>query len=361
MGKASVRLSVDAIEHFDTVVAVPGESAAAEFSKAAHSSSPIRVGVGTRGSTDFVGALVDTLVSLGLQPAQAERFLAAVLIAPTIAMKDAFGPGVLQSVLVRDADEDHSTRVTLRGHLEPNPRGGTFTNASLMAEPFDPNSMGERASLVTELAVEALNYPVPARTGGRALGLALIGNPSRLGLVESEHSWNDVLKSTARALNVDLDIRTSLQSLKDALPASIDTMVLFDPSLESALRSTNPEASPVAVDCSGRELNCVVRDIAELVLTVLESKAVVVPVDGQRRLVAGDKFFHRKVGTSAAFDRFGDPCKPCAHDSFERYFRAVKAEKGMARLYENFKPDMLYHCSKGYNCGVYAVFAPANL
>lgn len=361
MGKRSARLSVDAIEHFDTTVAVPVESIEAEFRQATNSSSPIRVGLGAAANLDFIEPLVDDLVHFGVEAGQAERFLATVLIAPTIAMMDAFGCGVLQSVLVKDVDDEHATRVTVRAELETNARGGVLSNVKVTAEPFDPEDIQERAALIAALSFEALRYPVPAPTAGRVMTVAVVGNPSRQGLLDSGHSWNDVLKSMARALNVDLQIRTSSQSLKDALPQSTGAVFLFDPSLESSLRSTNPKVTPHTVECSGRELRRIVEDIALAVLTELESTSAVAPIANRRKLYAGDKYFHRKVGTSAAFDRFGDPCKPCSHNSFVRYFRAAKAEKGMARIYENFRPDMLYHCSKGYNCGIYAVFAPPKL
>lgn len=361
MGKPSVRLSVDAIDHFEPVVAIPYTIATASFDAATTSFAPIRGGVGAKGNTDFINQLVGEAVQVGLPLDQAERFLAAALTAPTIAMKDAFGPGVLQSVLVRDEDEDECLRITITGDLFPNPRGGELKNSSAAIELFDPTNSIERASLVVDLSIDALSYPVPSASDLRTFSVALVGNPTRMGIVESGYSWNELMRSMGRVLNVDVEFRVSQQNLKDVLPLTTELALLFDPALEGALRDANPALNPVGIECAGRNLREVARDVALQVLETLEVHATKAPVGERKKLAAGDKVFHRKVGTSAAFDRFGDPCKVCSHNSFVRYFRAVKAEKGMARLYENFEPNMLYHCSKGYNCGIYAVFAPAKL
>ena len=123
MGKPSFRLSVDAIEHFEPLVAIPDTTAVESFN-ATMSSAPIRAGVGAKGNTEFIGRLVGEAVGAGLQLDQAERFVAAALTAPTIAMRDAFGHGVLQSALVKDEDDDECLRITITGDLFPNPRGG---------------------------------------------------------------------------------------------------------------------------------------------------------------------------------------------------------------------------------------------
>jgi hypothetical protein len=77
-----------------------------------------------------------------------------------------------------------------------------------------------------------------------------------------------------------------------------------------------------------------------------------------RALKPGEVVYHRKVSPQpSGYDRFdeGRP-DPCGHgaDSFRRW-NGEKSRKGMARLYTNFAPNMLYHCSHYPNCGVYCV------
>jgi hypothetical protein len=77
-----------------------------------------------------------------------------------------------------------------------------------------------------------------------------------------------------------------------------------------------------------------------------------------RMVGPGEVVYHRKVSPQPkGYDRFDEGrTEPCSHgaESFQRW-NGDKSRKGMARIYSNFTPDMLYHCSRYPNCGVYSI------
>lgn len=80
---------------------------------------------------------------------------------------------------------------------------------------------------------------------------------------------------------------------------------------------------------------------------------------GKTELRPGDTVYHRKISPQPRkYDRFSEPVKSCSHGDVVPWRSADKAVKGMQRIYSNFQPSMLHHCSRYPDCGVYVVIVP---
>ncbi|WP_278103056.1 hypothetical protein AB0870_16955 [Microbacterium proteolyticum] len=319
----------------------------------------------TRVGSDFVEGLVQDLIAAGVSEEGAEPCVGVALTSPTVAMSNTQTGALLQAALVQGVEGDDCLRVVVRARLTlSGPRKGEVTAHSASVVPFDVADPVERARLILELAEDSLAYPSPASTAPREFTAVIAGSPVSAGGLEGEFAWNEVVGALGRVLRVDVRIVSSQKALGDPLPKSTETVVVLDPSFLGPAKKAGV-ADTHAISCMGRSLRDVFIDLAahlwDVLTRIAEARTSV--TSSKAVLKAGQHVFHRKIGSSATFDKFGDACKKCQHEesSYIRYHAAPKAEKGMKRIYENFEPSMLYHCGKGYTCGMYAVFAPANL
>lgn len=302
---------------------------------------------------------------MGIGDAEAEACIGIALTAPTIAMSNWQTGALLQAALVQGADADECLRVVVRASLTlTGADKGQVTGHSATVVPFDITDTTERARLILQLAEDSLSFPSPASTAPNEYTAVIAGSPLSAGGLEGEFAWNELVKALGRVLRIDVRIAASHKALGEPLPKSTETVVVFDPSFLGPAKKAD---SPVTheINCMGRPLRDVFADLADHLWDVLTklSDSRATSGSAKKELKPGQRFFHRKIGTSAAFDKFGDACKKCQHEEsgYIRYHAAPKAEKGMKRIYGNFDPSMLYHCGRGYSCGMYAVFAPANL
>lgn len=366
MARPKPRWSADAIDHLEPVRVASGLTAVQAFEGAPEASrAPMRVLSPARNGSNFVEGLVQDLVSAGITQEDAEPCVGVALTSPTIAMSNTQTGALLQAALVQGAEGEDCLRVVVRARLTlTGAQKGEITAHSASVVPFDVADPVERARLILDLAEDSLAYPSPASTAPKEFMAVIAGSPVSAGGLEGELAWNDVIGALGRVLRVDVRIVSSHKALSDPLPKSTETVVVLDPSFLGPAKKTGV-ADTHAITCMGRPLRDVFVDLAahlwNVMTRIAEARASV--ASSKAVLKAGQHVFHRKVGSSAAFDRFGDACKKCQHEdsSYIRYHAAPKAEKGMKRIYENFEPSMLYHCGKGYTCGMYAVFAPANL
>lgn len=366
MAKPKPRWSADAVHHLEPVRGASGLTAVEAFNAPPGSSrAPMRVLPPSRIDSDFVEALVQDLVASGITRGEAESCVGVALTSPTIAMSDVQTGALMQAVLVQGAEGEDCLRVVLRARLAlTGTQKGEVTAHAATVVPFDLSDPVERARLILELAEESLRYPSPASTVPREFTVIIAGNPVNAGGLEGDLAWNDVIGALGRVLRVDVRIISSQKVLGDPLPKSTRTVVVLDPSFLGPARRAGV-ADAHAIACTGRQLRDVFIDLAAHLWDILDKLSEESASSGASKamLKAGQHVFHRKVGTSPAFDRFGEPCKKCQHEEsgYIRYHAAPKAEKGMKRVYANFEPFMLYHCGKGYSCGMYAVFAPVKL
>lgn len=366
MAKPKPRWSADAVDHLEPVRVVYGLTAVQAFEAPPGASrAPMQVLSPARVTSGFVDGLVQDLVAAGIAEKDAEPCVGVALTSPTIAMSNTQTGALLQAALVQGAEGEDCLRVVVRAHLTPSgPQKGEITAHSASVVPFDVSDPVERARLILELAEDSLAYPSPASTAPKEFTAVIAGSPVSAGGLQGEQAWNEVIGALGRVLRVDVRIVSSQRALSDPLPKSTETVIVLDPSFLGPAKKAGVADTHV-IACMGRPLRDVFIDLAGHLWGVLArvTEARAGATSSKAVLTAGQHVFHRKVGSSAAFDKFGDPCKKCQHEEsgYVRYHAAPKAEKGMKRIYENFESSMLYHCGKGYTCGMYAVFAPANL
>ncbi|MFJ4165678.1 hypothetical protein ACIPY5_08970 [Microbacterium sp. NPDC089698] len=362
MGGKSARLSVDAIDHFAPVFGVPGVQAIDAFTSQGSAQTPMRVALG-RDLSDisFVNEAVAQLEGFGVAHEDANRAIGVVLASPTISLQGRDGR-ILQAALVQNPDDLECMRVTLRARVLRERTQRTVGDLVIAAMPFDHESIDELAAVAVELAEEAIDYPTPNSPNVRKMSAAVFGKPQ--GGVAGMHPWNTVLKSLGRVLDIQIRIVADQQSAKDSLPGTTSDIFVLDPAFVSAAKGVESNQSLTVTAVTGREFRESCLEMAKVLIGRIVERAASGPAPRARKLKPGERVFHRKEKSSGApFDRFGEPRRGCSHpvEGYVRYHKAPKAEKGMARLYTNFSSEMLYHCGKGYDCGMYAVFAPDNL
>lgn len=196
-------------------------------------------------------------------------------------------------------------------------------------------------------------HPKDTVAGGSAV---VLGDPSGLGVTGTPPEWRTRVTEVIEAFGFDAHLFASRFS--GTVPRNTRAIFRLDP-----YSGADPQA-PLGlvvtdVDARGLTFDAVLDVIiAQLVLASDPSDPAVDPTF--RALKPGERVFHRKQGSGRSFDRFdAGSSAPCSHGvaSFVR-FSGDKSTKGFRRRYSNFADDMLYHCRKYPNCGMYAVFAP---
>lgn len=366
MGKTKTRVTFSALDHMDPRVIEPVSDAKALFNEDRQSSAPLRAELGTNSDASFMAEIVSALQTEGLTPEEAESVAALVALQPSLALLS--DGRVRQSVVVAAQEASaalaDAMRVTVSGRIVKSAWGGGLADLRVEIEPFDLEDERELGTAAARVASDLALYPVPRSPSKPRFTLVVLGNPVQAGAVaDSEVSWNDHLGSLAAVLGFELRIVTTRNEVKSPYPKNTKLTVAFEPGLVGQAVEVGLAPLPTHVDFVGQNVSAVVAAIATLALSTLsEMEEAEAPFGTElATLHAGDQHFYRKLDSSAAFDKF-NPTSECSHDAgWVRYTKAPKATKGMRRIYINFDDDMLYHCAKGYRCGVYAVFAPESL
>ena len=364
MGKRSWRALFDALDHTDPCVIEVAADATSVFASDASSTSPLHSELSTTKDLSFIGTIVAALITQGLTPDEAQSVAALVLLYPTLAL---YSKGrVLQSVVVAATDRSTAltdpTRVTLTGIIAKAAWGASVSDIEVSVEPFDLTSDAEVASLICRTAMDYGRHPMPSVSATSRFTVMVLGNPLSNGAVSDlDETWAEQIRALGVVLSVDLQIVTTRAEIHGAFPASTKLTVAFDPGLVGVARKIGQVPQPEELACTGRNVSALVANVAELILMKLaEVDDEQTPISQVRTLLPGDQHFYRKQGNSASFDKFS-ATTACSHNAgWIRYTKAPKAAKGMDRIYSNFKDVMLHHCARGYNCNVYAVFAPTD-
>lgn len=377
MGKVRAELSLNFFSHLSAqpVTRSASTNLIDVFHAEVASTSPVRCAFRSGSSTQFLEEADRDLKNYGMQSALVAPALEVALLYPATAMQGSDRKKFYQASLILDVDSDEHYNVTFEANLKESSNGEDIQHDSTTAEVFDIDNGWEKASLAVDLSTAALSFPLPGiARGSGTFVVNFYGTPE---YVESDVvDWSKRIRSLCRVLGVEAEFKLQQQSFGDTPSRRVATLVALSPSAYGVLRSTQKSLATKTgtkddweklslVGAEGLAFEDHLKKIAAHIISVAEKFGEVDNNNASRarKLVSGERVFHRKTGSAPGFDNFGAACKVCKHgeDQFVRYTRAPKAEKGMARLYSNFDSSMLYHCGKGLGCGVYAVFAPASL
>lgn len=336
-----------------------------EFLDDREAASPIRVAAQASSDLSQLAELEQKLVSAGFDAGIARPALLELLLRPTVALarSTAEGDDLLQAVVVsRDPEktdtyiEDLDLRLWLRVRATGN-RPPIVDVAGFGFELINAQEARGVSDLFAELADWLSQFPSPLDAGKAPGGqLVLLGNPVNASLSETPPDWSARLIRVAAAFGMSF---RGVVSHSEAISFADDTFIVsIDPNVARvAVHNGTPEEAITRMASMGKSFGDLLSEIINLLLTH-KFEPDEAALETSRALSEGEHIFHRKIGNSRKFDRFdsGSPT-PCKHGSggFVR-FHGPKSTKGMERRYTNFKPEMLFHCGKFPNCGVYAAF-----
>ena len=330
--------------------------------------SPIRAAAQASSDLSQLADLEQKLVAAGFDADVAGPAVLELLLRPTVALarSAAEGDDLLQAVVVsRDPAkidtylEDQDLRLWLRvratGHRPP-----TIDVADFGFELFDTQEARGASDLFAELADWLCQFPTPLDPGKAPHGeLVLLGNPVKAGLSMVPPDWSARMIQVAAALGMSF---RGVVSHSEAVSFADDAFIVSTDSdvARVAVRNGTPEETITRLTSMGKSFGELLSEIINLLL-IHKVEPDDAASESSQALSDGERIYHRKIGNSRKFDRFdaGSPT-PCKHGSggFVR-FRGPKSTKGMERRYTNFTPEMLFHCGKFPNCGVYAVMHKA--
>lgn len=361
MSKPVLCLSLDAFDYVDARQCLPtGRKARDEFKLAKGSRSPFRNALRGKDDLGFVDELVAQLVAADIPADLVEAIAASVLLQPSIAA--ASGSRLLHATVFALPDS-FPIRVRVSGQVDSTPYIRAVRNFVVNVLPVDLSNSADVDALAVEAAQYGLDYPMPktVRSVRPRFSVHILGKPINGVAPVGKYTWNQLVRALERPFNVEIEIVTKQSQVKDAFPASTEVTVALDPAFVGVASKVGKVPLPTIIGSGGKSAEELAGDVAALIRKRASELEEAEPVPSKRELIPGERVFHRKVSSSAAFDKFGEPCKPCVHGEaqFVRYHAAPKAEKGMARKYSNFEPSMLHHCGTGYGCGMYAVFMPS--
>jgi hypothetical protein len=327
--------------------------------------SPVRLAAQATSDLSQLASLEQRLIAAGFEAEVAGPALLELLLRPTVALarSTADGDDLLQAVVVsRDPQrsktyiEDSDLRLWIRVSATGN-RPPRIEVNGFGCDLFDTQETSDVGNLFAELTEWLSQFPLPLPAGKAPGGeLVLLGNPANANLSEVPPDWSAQLIRVAAALGMSFRgviSHSEAVSFSDcAVIVSVDSDVA-----RAAIRNGTPEGFITKLTSMRKSFGDLLLEITNLLLA-RKSEADEAAPQTSRSLSEGERVFHRKIGNSRKFDRFdaGSPA-PCKHGQggFVR-FHGPKSTKGMERRYTNFTPDMLFHCGKYPNCGVYAAF-----
>lgn len=342
-----------------------------DFAANGTSRFPLRVALESKSSFDFLDDVattsLDALVSEGVAAdvMLAQSLAATVAADPALCMTNRAGDGILrilQAVVVNPARDDIPFDVCVALHVEIRPQGfegptrkpPTVLSSSVEVMLFDLEDEAELGRLAETVASWTAKYPAPP-VGNRRNEptVVLLGDLSACCTDSPPSDWREQLRRLIGSFGRTAMIVGKGGTFSSDIATDTELVVQFDP---YGGRAPNLPPGLSVKDIQPRTLSFTqvkARLAAELTRHPEEAAPLIAS------LAPGQRIFHRKIGNSQKFDTFdeGSPT-PCKHgaDGFV-VFRGPKSVKGFQRRYSNFTPEMLRHCSKYPNCGMYAVFA----
>ena len=345
------------------VPAAPADMASAFLTGGAQ--SPARIAVEARSDLSFV---IETVVRLRDAGARhPEGAALAVLTHPTVAARRNLPDGgslIVQSVVFEREPDDFDLQVTAWLRAKPG-KPGSVAIENLQCQPVDLDDHSDRCLLVASVEGWSAEFPLPATFKfPEPLPLrpwAWLGDPSHVGLRDTPAHWRDLVKRTGAVHGVSPLVADTAQRARSwKLEDRIEHAILVRGTKWAADFPPATASKDIEVHQIGVLAGTFQQTLEELRALLLdEALAANAPASSSRDLEPGEIVYHRKVGASSKFDTFdAGSTEPCAHgaDAFVGW-TGDKAVKGMNRRYDNFTAEMLIHCGKFPNCGMYGVDA----
>lgn len=333
------------------------------------SNSPARRAVEARSDLTVLDDIVDKLLAEGVEVADASSACLAVLTVPTVAARrkvQAESPAaedLIQSILLATGPEASVLQVVV--HLRAvATKPGALSVSAVEVGILDLADRVDEIEAVRAVERWWTDFPMPNNPVPEPFPLqdwACLGDPTHSGIRETPPNWRNVLDAIGgvygvKPLLVDTAGKLHARPLEDLIDFG------FTVAGTKWAADFPPESDTKAIDVEQVGINGeTFGAIADAIRSSLLEKALVsvAPPARSRDLERGEFVYHRKVGGSKKFDHFdAGSATACIHgaDNFIPW-HGPKATKGMARRYDNFTPDMLIHCAKKMQCGMYGVDA----
>jgi hypothetical protein len=273
----------------------------------------------------------------------------------------------LQAVAANDADGLGRIVLVLTATVKSS-KPPEIDNAAVEILPIDWESIDDRCALALQLEKWWRDYELrpgdfdqPYEDAPRSVGW--FGSPDSRTYRDVPNGWESQIRALAAILGMRIHLSNSPH---EAAAQSVHERVDFAVALNGThgwdvVRSHFDSLEKDLLDCGspGSDFDSLLAAARRVLIPYVMDCIEPDPLP-PCELTPGVAVYHRKISPQPRnYDRFdaGSP-SPCIHgaDSFERW-SGDKAVKGMQRIYSNFDPKMLYHCSKFPRCGVYAVKA----
>jgi hypothetical protein len=345
----------------------PPDTREVEFAVLADGKSraPLRVALEKRSNYAFLQDLQQSLSMQGVDPAFSLAALVAVINEPSVALSNISGGSenlsILQAVLVRQPDSEiGSLRVTLTAEVRRS-KPPEIVQHHILVEVVDPES--DVLEMMSDLERWRKTYNLREATrdpGSLLAAWAWLGDPSTCGYQAVPHDWHARVTGIGAVAGIETNIVvTANQARAQNVLEAADVAVLVRGARGwdkiEQLSPARPVVLPVGQP--GMEFETLLQEGRKALLNRIDE--IHISAQQSERLIAREEMvFHRKLTSTRNYDVFDEGHeKACIHgrESFVPFKSADKASKGMARIYSNFVPAMLFHCRHYPNCGMYAV------
>lgn len=330
----------------------------------AGATSPLRHALEKRSGSGWLSRTFGLLADEGLSDGDAGPALAAVVNLPALSVRGARRDGgttFLQAVVAQA--QDGAQYLVVLTAVVGSGKPPEVADVVVEVLPVDCNSARDRADLAVRLEQWWVEHGLRQATPGPAGApddLLWLGDPARSGYLDVPGGWESQVKALAAAQGMRARVVTgSVEARQLSLPRGSVVVAVggADWAQEHAVRLGVLDGRLIRAGSPGARFNDLLDEARGRVLeTALE--AIKPASAAPRELRPGESVYHRKVGSGGGnYDVFDEgSTTPCTHGeaSFVRWGnKADKAFKGMARRYTNMQRDMLFHCSRYPNCGVY--------
>lgn len=329
------------------------------------SQAPARAAVEARSDLSFTQHIA-TAVAAECPPETAAGVALTVLTKPSLAVWRDLGGGerrIVQSVVLERLPDDFELQVVvdLVARAE---KPGAVTVENVECRLVDLKDSEDACRLVE--AVERMwgEFPMAAVKVPEPFPLrdwAWLGDPSHAGVLDTPPDWKQQVERAGAVYGVKpLVVESAGQLRAWSVQDRVENAFVLNGAKWAAsfpVGDADKDVEVTKLGVYGDTFAAVLGEVREALLR--EALAANAGTPPSRDLEPGEVVYHRKVGNSRKFDRFDTGSStPCAHgaDQFKGWV-GDKAVKGMARRYDNFTSDMLIHCDKYPNCGMYGVDA----
>lgn len=330
------------------------------------SRSPLRVSLEKRSDFSFVADILAEVSNQGLDIGFSTAVVMAVVNRPAVALsrhdRDSKVLRIRQAVIVQQRASDYGPlRVILSINVAP-VKPPQVQEYSITIEPVDPSS--DLQDLMIDLENWRTEYDIrePAHDPSRKLASwGWLGDPLSCGYQDVPKDW----RARVLRLGATVGVATNVVlTLREVQPQNVSQTLDLGIRIRGARGWDNTHdvfrdgPDLLEVGTPGTTFDDLLRETRQVLVNRIELVERA-SLDEVRALEANEIVFHRKLSGGRAFDVFDSGHeKACVHGQAAfKHWSGDKAVKGMARLYTNFVPAMLIHCSHYPNCGMYGVDA----